>query len=93
MRAVTPGVRRLTVVWVLLSVLTVVSWVLTPHGGSFRPSTGVTIAVVLIAAVKMRFVLRDFMDVRHAPVWLRAGTDAWLVALWAAVLVIYVLGS
>jgi hypothetical protein len=34
-------------------------------------------------------IIRHFMEVRTAPRWLRLSTDGWLVALWGAVLVIY----
>ncbi|HTM84429.1 MAG TPA: prokaryotic cytochrome C oxidase subunit IV family protein, partial [Mycobacterium sp.] len=38
-----------------------------------------------------RLIIRNFMEVRSAPVWLRRATDAWLVVLWTTVLVIYLL--
>jgi hypothetical protein len=48
--------------------------------------TAVTIAVLAIAAVKTRVVVRQFMDVRAAPRWLRRATDAWLAVLMAAII-------
>jgi hypothetical protein len=76
--------------WALLSALTAVSWVLAATSGS-APGTALTIAVLVIAAVKTRFVIREFMDVRTAPRWLRLATDGWLAVLLAAIIGLYVL--
>jgi hypothetical protein len=81
---------RITRVWLLLSVITLVSaWL--GSGGRPRdaPSTLVTAGVLAIAVVKARFVIRDFMEVRAAPAWLRYGTDGWLAALLAVFLILY----
>jgi hypothetical protein len=81
---------RLTGVWLLLSALTVLSWWL--GGGTHaRPARDVvvTFAVVGLGLVKVRLVVRHFMEVRTAPAWLRHGTDAWLVALGVSVLALY----
>ena len=48
-----------------------------------------TIAVLAMAFIKARLIIGYFMEVRTAPSWLRAATDAWLVVLWGAVLAIY----
>jgi hypothetical protein len=77
---------RITSVWVLLSVLTVGSWGLAmvdrhAHHGS----RGIEIVAVLtIAVVKGRLIVRDFMEVRDAPRWLRLATDGWLAAFWVS---------
>lgn len=79
---------RITWTWALLSALTVVSWVLAATR-RFSPSTAVTIVVLAIAAVKTRTVIRQFMEVRVAPRWLRRATDAWLAVLMAAIIGLY----
>ncbi len=81
---------RVTWTWALLSALTVVSWALAAARG-FSPSTALTIVVLAIAAVKTRFVIRQFMDTRTAPHWLRRATDAWLAVLTAAIIGLYLL--
>ena len=78
----------MTWTWALLSALTAVSWVLAATR-RFSPSIAVTIVVLAIAAVKTRFVIRQFMDVRLAPHWLRRATDAWLAVLMAAIIGLY----
>ena len=79
---------RVTWRWALLSVLTVVSWGLAATS-RYTPDTALTIVVLAIAAVKTRFVIRQFMDVRAAPHWLRRATDAWLAVLMAAIVGLY----
>ena len=76
---------RITWTWALLSALTMVSWALAATR-RFTPSTAVTIVVLAIAAVKTRTVIRQFMEVRVAPRWLRRATDAWLAVLMAAII-------
>jgi hypothetical protein len=80
--------RTTTYVWIILSAITVFSWWLAP-GGHAVASVPITVAVVLLGFVKGRMIIRYFMEVRTAPRWLKATTDAWLIVLWAAILAIY----
>ena len=83
--------RTTTYVWLILSAITVISWWLAPghSGGHTVASVPITVAVVLLGFVKGRMIIRYFMEVRTAPRWLKITTDAWLVALFAAILGIY----
>lgn len=83
--------RVITHAWVLLSVITVVSWWLAPgHAtGVATASTWISVAVIVLGFIKSRMIIRYFMEVRTAPRWLRLATDGWLAALWLGVLVIY----
>jgi Prokaryotic Cytochrome C oxidase subunit IV len=83
--------NRLTAVWLVLAGLTVVSWALAPaHStGTVGASVPITVVVLAMALIKSRLVIREFMEVRTAPTWLRASTDAWLVVMFGAVLAIY----
>lgn len=83
--------RAVTVAWFVLAAITLLSWWLAPaHAhGSAAASVPITLAVIALAAVKGRLIIRYFMEVRHAPHWLRWATDAWLLVLWAAVTGIY----
>lgn len=87
----TPAAARLTRVWLALCALTAVSAFLGPErtglGGGV--STPITAAVLALALVKARLVIRHFMEVRTAPVWLRVVTDGWLAALWGSILALY----
>ena len=78
---------RSTVVWAILVVATLVSWAVgTEHG------TGSAIAVVVlgVATVKVRFVGLDFMELRHAPLVLRAAFEGYCIALWCVLAGMYV---
>jgi caa(3)-type oxidase subunit IV len=88
---VTSASARLTYVWVILCALTVAAWWLGPaHArGTHVASLPVTIAVLAMGLVKARLIIQYFMEVRTAPRWLRLFTDIWLIALWGAILVIY----
>lgn len=83
---------RIDAVWAALSTVTVLSWWLGHHthgDAPAAPSAAVTFAVLALAFVKVRMILQHFMEVATAPSWLRRTTDSWLVALWAAVLAVY----
>ena len=79
---------RVTRIWILLCVLTALSWFLgTVHReGQFQRGAAVTVGVLAIAFVKARTIIRHFMDVRAAPRWLRLVTDGWLAGLLAVIL-------
>jgi hypothetical protein len=76
--------ERVTWVWLSLMALTcATTWGLSKD--LFSP----TIAVVgnfLIAAVKVRYVMLDFMELRQAPLPVRAAFEAWPAAVAAMIL-------
>lgn len=83
----------LTIVWALLTSVTVVSWLVARDGGaSHQLNATVTTVVLLIAAVKTYLVIHHFMEVRRAPWWLKVTTSGWVVALFALLLGVYLLG-
>ncbi len=82
----------LTIVWALLTLITVVSWLTARGGGAEHVvNATVTVVVLLIAAVKTQLVIWHFMEVRSAALWLRVATMSWLVALFALLLSFYFL--
>jgi hypothetical protein len=78
-------------VWLFLSAVTLISWRLgaVSHAASAHENMPVSAAVLLIAAVKTRFVIRHYMEVRSAPTWLKRGCDAWLLGLFAMIASFY----
>lgn len=81
--------RGATRVWLLLMAATIVTtWVLTKDTFTARVAT---IAIVLIAAIKVRLVLLHFMELRHAPLPLRIVFEGWVLAVTGALLTLYVL--
>jgi apolipoprotein N-acyltransferase len=86
--------RRLAFAWFALSAITLISWWLGSNHrqGTSEPSPVVSISVILIAAIKVRVIFREFMEVRHAPDLLRRLMDAWLILLTIALVAIYIAG-
>lgn len=66
--------------WLILVAATCASWAL---GAEHGTGSVVVVAVLGIAAVKVRLVGLDFMELRHAPIPLRAVFEIYCVALWA----------
>jgi hypothetical protein len=91
----TSSTRRLGLVWLALSAVTLLSWWIgSAHGQpAFRLDAAVTFGVLAIAALKVRLIVSEFMEARHAPPLLRRLADAWLIALLGTLLAIYALGS
>jgi Prokaryotic Cytochrome C oxidase subunit IV len=87
------GERRLLLVWAALVVVTLVSgWIGSRHGqDDLRSSALVTCSVLSIAAIKVRVIVREFMEVRHAPSLYRRLTDGFTVFVVGALLAIYAL--
>jgi hypothetical protein len=80
----------LTIVWALLTTVTIASSLIALDGGAAHQiNTTVTTVVLVIAAVKAFLVIWHFMEVRRAPVWLKAITSGWVLALFAALLGFY----
>lgn len=84
-------VRRLNYAWAFLSAITIATWWLghAPTGSALSAPAVITFAALAIAAVKVQIIIWHFMEVRTGPLWLRVVTAAWLVALLAILLVIY----
>ena len=81
--------RPVSIVWAALMLATCAStWMLS--GNSVRPE-GATVAIILIAAVKVRLVIRHFMEVGRAPLALQFVCDGWLLGVTALILTVYLL--
>ncbi|MCX2932373.1 cytochrome C oxidase subunit IV family protein [Mycobacterium sp. CVI_P3] len=76
--------ERVTAVWLGLMALTVLTtWILSKD--VVAPAAAVT-GIFLMAATKVRFVMLDFMELRDAPVLVRAVFEAWIVVLTGLIL-------
>jgi hypothetical protein len=86
--------KRLLVVWLALSAITMVSvWIGSLDGrGALTANVAVTSGAIVIALVKVRIIFREFMEVRHAPALLRRVTDAWVVLTGVILLGTYFVG-
>jgi Prokaryotic Cytochrome C oxidase subunit IV len=86
--------KRLLVVWLVLSAITLVYlWVgSVDPARALRPSALVTTSAIVMALVKVRIIFREFMEVRHAPVLLCRLTDGWVVLMAVCLLGTYFVG-
>jgi hypothetical protein len=81
--------QRASVVFMALVLITGFSfWLTAGHGGAlFDEAQSVVWAqVILLALLKVRWVLLDFMELRSAPIKLRLLFEGWVVALGAALI-------
>jgi len=86
---------RLLLAWVVVVVITVIYlWIdrSADDHGVLVSSVAVTVAAIGLALVKFRIIVREFMDVRHAPLLLRRLTDLLLVVIAVALLSAYFVG-
>jgi hypothetical protein len=79
---------RATVIWLLLVSATVVSWNLGHGVGSFNVRDA-SLAIIVVAFLKVRFVILDFMEIRHAPLLMRIASEAWVVTVCTVLIVMY----
>lgn len=87
--------KRLLVVWLALSAITLAQLGVgsLDGGGAPGPSAAIAAGAIGIALVKVRIILREFMEVRHAPVLLGRLTDLWVVLTGAMLLGGYLAGG
>lgn len=72
--------------WLFLVAATIVSWAV---GAEHGTGSLVAFVVLAIAAVKVRLVGLDFMELRHAPFALRAAFETYCVGMWALLAALY----
>ncbi len=87
--------RRALIVWLILSAITLAYLALdraADSRGTYRASSVVTTVAILLALVKVRYIFREFMQVRNAPTLLSRLTDLWVVLIGAALLGSYFTG-
>lgn len=87
--------KRLMLVWLVLSAVTIAQLGVGSTGGgvALTPDAAVAAGAIAIALVKVRIILREFMEVRHAPGWLGRLTDLWVVLTGVTLLVGHVAGT
>ena len=79
---------RITVVWILLVLATAASWEM-GHGFPFEDVTQAAIAIIVLALVKVRFVIMEFMELRGAPLPMRLVAEGWVVGICALLIALY----
>jgi caa(3)-type oxidase subunit IV len=72
--------------WLVLMVATGITWYLGEVGAA---GTLAIVAMLVIAFVKGRLVILDFMELREAPVMWRALLEGWLILVSSLILLAY----
>lgn len=87
--------KRLGIVWAILSAITAAQYFALTAGTGvlFTPNAVLTTSVIVVSLIKVRLILVEFMEVRHAPAGLRRLADLWLVLSGAALLGVYLTGT
>ena len=86
---------RLLAAWLVLVAITVIYlWIdrSADDGGTLAASTIVTISAIFLALAKVRIIMRQFMDIRHAPAPLRRLTDLLVAVIGVSLLASYLIG-
>ena len=86
--------KRLIFVWLALSAITLAQLAVGSLGerDSLTPNAALTLIAIVIALIKVRVIIREFMEVRHAPVLLCRLTDLWVVLTGVSLLGSYFVG-
>lgn len=87
--------RRLAAAWIVVVVVTLIYLVIDRSAddtGDLGASTLSSVAAMALALAKIRIIMREFMDVRHAPRVLRTVTDALVIIMGACLLGTYLVG-
>ena len=87
--------RRLSVAWVVVVTITLIYLVIdgsVDDSDVMRASTVASVAAIGLALIKVRIVMREFMDVRYAPRILRTVTDALVLTMGVFLFGTYLVG-
>ena len=91
-----PGLeKRLIAIWLALSAITLLQLGVGSLDGraALAGRSAISASVIGIALIKVRIILREFMEVRHAPVLLGRITDLWVVLTGAILLAGHLAGT
>ncbi|MCY4426248.1 MAG: cytochrome C oxidase subunit IV family protein [Halieaceae bacterium] len=69
--------KYLAIIWLVLIGVSLLSWKAGASSVSAAP-LWLVVPILLLTFTKVRFVVLDFMEVRHAPIQLRLILEAWL---------------
>ena len=76
--------------WLVLLVATGITWWLGEVGAV---GTGAILAMLVLAFIKGRLVILDFMELRHAPALWRHLVQGWLLLVVAGIVFAYLKGT
>jgi Prokaryotic Cytochrome C oxidase subunit IV len=79
--------NRVSLIWLLLVAATALSWEI-GHGFGIKEARIAGAVIIVIAFIKVRFVILDFMEIRTAPFFMRATAECWLVTICTVLIVL-----
>ena len=79
---------RITLVWFLLVLATTLSWGM-GHGIGFDNVRHAGVAIIIMAFIKVRYVILDFMEIRHAPIFMRVIGVLWVIVVCSTLVTLY----
>ncbi|MGQ0698449.1 MAG: cytochrome C oxidase subunit IV family protein [Panacagrimonas sp.] len=79
---------RITLVWIVLVGATILSWEL-GHGFALTNLDYVRASIIAVAFIKVRYVILDFMEIRHAPRFMRVTAEVWALVVCLALIALY----
>lgn len=84
---------RNLVVWAVLVAATLLSWLLGASHGEAADSARIGTAIALLLAFAKAWIVgQEFMELRHAPLVLRAAFGGWVLVVGATLTTMYLLG-
>lgn len=93
MEATSSGLRAERIVFISIASLTCLSWYLAVSGSPTDVNLVRNVILVMLAFIKVRFIIFYFMEVRHASFLLKLSCEAWIwitaTGILAAVLHLY----
>ena len=78
-----------TWVWLLLLLITAGSWAVGSHVWLASNHLLAVGTILLFTGIKMHLVIQHFMEVKHAPSWLKLFCSGWLAVLFFSLLWLY----
>ena len=71
---------RTTFIWLVLVAATALSWGM-GHGVGSADVRILSVAIIVIAFGKARFVIFEFMEIRGAPMWMQRLGHGWIMLI------------
>lgn len=83
---------RTTLIWFVLVAATALSWEM-GHGIGFSDTRHAGVAIIVVAFIKVRLVILEFMEIRQAPGFMRLVAEAWGLVVCAALVTLFLMAS
>jgi hypothetical protein len=84
--------NRRTVILILLAGATALSWMM-GHETGFDIGVYAGCSVILLAMIKIRYVMLEFMELRGAPMAIRVTAETWTIVVCTTLLGLYLKGN